>query len=79
MQQANRLRFVFRYVDPEDEQREFFFSLFVTSSDTYQVEESNPKLPAEKTGPLVADLNKNNKFSTFVQQMRKLFKEQISN
>jgi hypothetical protein len=66
-------------IDPDDEQREFFFSLFVTSADTYQIEECGPKLPSDRVAPLIADLNKNNRFSTFVQQMRKLFKEQFSN
>ena len=71
------MRFVFRYIDPKEETREFFFSIFITDADVYEIEECQPQLAERLTDPLLDDLNKTNKFSTFVTAMRKCFKESL--
>lgn len=70
----DKLRLVFSQVDPSDPGRKFAFTLWITPSDTYAVDEVAPALPAGVLPGLLAELNSGNDFSAFVQRMRKAFK-----
>ena len=68
-----RLRLVFTAIDASDPERPFSFSMRVTDTDAYEVDDCEPRvaeLPA-----LLRALNENNDFSRFVQGMRRAFKE----
>jgi kinetochore protein Spc25 len=68
----NRLRFVFTHIDPANHERQFIFSVFVNSANTYELVECEPRLA--NVAALVADLNADNNFSRFVQRMRAQFR-----
>lgn len=71
----DKLRLSFTQVDPLDPGRKFAFSLNVTPSDAYEVEDCVPPLPPGQLEGLVSELNRHNDFSRFVQLMRRAFKE----
>jgi hypothetical protein len=68
----NRLRFVFTNIDPANHDRQFIFSVFVNSSNKYELVECEPRLP--NLDAVLADLNADNNFSRFVQRMRAQFR-----
>lgn len=73
----DRLRLSFTQVDPADPARRFAFSLNVTPSDAYEVEDCVPPLAGGRLERLVAELNAGNDFSRFVQLARRAFKESV--
>eukprot|EP00033_Pygsuia_biforma_P005176 GCRY01005690.1.p1 GENE.GCRY01005690.1~~GCRY01005690.1.p1 ORF type:complete len:237 (-),score=60.16 GCRY01005690.1:19-729(-) len=71
--EKDRLRFVFKFIDPEDFQKEFWFSIYVNGDDIYEMEECEPHLPRSAVQSLLTALNETNDFSNFVFRMRVMF------
>lgn len=67
----NSLSFRMTMIDPDNHARPFTFAVLVNSKNRYEVVRCEPKVDF---GPLLKDLNENNNFSSFVQNMRRLFK-----
>jgi hypothetical protein len=69
-----RLRLVFTLIDPLDPSRPFAFNVRVSEADdAYSVDGVDPPVPG--VPELVAQLNRDNDFSRFVQLMRRRFIE----
>jgi ABC-type uncharacterized transport system involved in gliding motility auxiliary subunit len=67
----NRLRLVFTNVDARNAKREFYFTIYLTEADMYQLEECHPEVPMHEN--LLAELNETSNLSRFVVEMRKQF------
>ncbi|KAK3749911.1 hypothetical protein QZH41_017367 [Actinostola sp. cb2023] len=70
------LQFVFKFIDPNDWEKAFFFSVSVGEDKCYTVKDCNP--PVEGLATMVQELNEKENFSKFVINMRKKFKETTS-
>ena len=68
----NRLRLVFTLIDEANPSRRFCFTVRMTETDAYDVDECEPSVAA--LAGLVQRLNESNDFSRFVQGMRREFK-----
>ncbi len=68
------LSFRLTLIDPENPQRPFSFAMFVDQSNVYHVLRCEPRVEFD---PLLAQLNRDNKLSVFVQHMRRLFKKLV--
>jgi hypothetical protein len=68
----DRLRLVFTLIDAARPQRRFCFTVKMTESDAYAVDEVDP--PVAALDGMVRLLNESNDFSRFVQGMRREFK-----
>ncbi|XP_068734814.1 uncharacterized protein [Montipora capricornis] len=67
------LQFVFKYIDPEDEEKPFVFTVAITAQNKYSVTKCIPEV--EGMEDMIHQLNATNNFSKFVRSMRKGFKE----
>lgn len=65
-------------IDSEQEDRPFYFSVYITKDDKYQVEECSPALSTTCLTPMLERLNSTNNFAQFVRAMRKQFKESVA-
>ena len=72
--QDEKLRLVFTQLAPADPAAKFAFTLWITPTETYAVDDVSPALPGEVVGALLQELNAGNDFSGFVQRMRRAFK-----
>lgn len=70
------LQFVFKYIDPKDEERPFVFTVAITSHDKYNVKDCIPEV--EGLSEMVEKLNSTNNFSMFVISMRRKFKDLVN-
>jgi hypothetical protein len=70
----NSLSFRLTLIDPENPVRPFSFAVLVNGKDRYEVLRCEPRVDYES---LLVNLNETNNFSTFVQQMRRLFKKLV--
>jgi len=68
----NKLRFVFRQIDPADHNRKFSFVVEISEGSAYSVTEVKPEI--QNLDRLLKELNKTNDFSRFIRQMRIEFK-----
>eukprot|EP00743_Colponemidia_sp_Colp-15_P002725 GILK01002951.1.p1 GENE.GILK01002951.1~~GILK01002951.1.p1 ORF type:complete len:245 (+),score=60.84 GILK01002951.1:57-737(+) len=71
----NRLRVVFTQIDPDQPNKEFWFSVHVNENDIYQIEDCVPAVGG--VSKMLDELNTSNNFSSFVQAMRRKFKERL--
>ena len=70
----NSLSFRLTLIDPENPARPFSFAILVNAKDRYEVLRCEPRVDYESQ---LVNLNESNNFSTFVQQMRRLFKKMV--
>ena len=70
----NSLSFRLTLIDPENPGRPFTFAVLVNSKNRYEVLRCEPRVDYEA---LLNNLNETNNFSSFVQQMRRLFKKMV--
>ncbi|KAL9967093.1 hypothetical protein ACROYT_G025257 [Oculina patagonica] len=70
------LQFVFKYIDPKDEEKPFVFTVAITNQDKYNVKDCMPEV--EGLTEMVEKLNSTNNFSKFVITMRKKFKDLVN-
>ncbi|XP_058964527.2 kinetochore protein Spc25-like [Pocillopora verrucosa] len=69
------LQFVFKYIDPKDEDRPFVFTVAITSLDKYNVKDCMPEVKG--LPEMVEKLNSTNNFSAFVVAMRRKFRDLV--
>jgi len=72
----NRLRIVFKYIDPKNPEREFAFSVAVDKNDCYSLIDCTP--PLGNLSAEITALNRTNNFSQFVRGIRQKFKASLS-
>ncbi|XP_063070148.1 kinetochore protein Spc25 [Engraulis encrasicolus] len=73
---GEKLQFVFRNMDPKDPESPFTFILSISDEGVYRIESCSP--PLECMAELEKKLNELNKFSAFIPNVRKAFKDLIS-
>ena len=73
--QDDKLRLVFTLLDPARPDAKCAFTLWVTPTEAYAVDDVEPALPAPQLAALLQELNAGNDFSGFVQKMRRAFKQ----
>lgn len=75
---AHRMRFIFTYIDPEKDDRQYEFQIFIDGENKVHLEGSRPMLSSSFTSPLLQKMNSNPDDSTalsmFVVSVRKEFK-----
>lgn len=69
----DNLQFVFKYIDPHDEEKLFVFTVAITDQNQYSVTNCMPEV--EGLEDMVQQLNTTNNFSKFVISMRQKFKD----
>lgn len=69
------LQFVFKCIDPKDEERPFVFTVAITSHDKYNVKDCIPEVKG--LAEMMDKLNSTNNFSMFVISMRRKFKDLV--
>lgn len=69
------LQFVFKYIDPKDEEKPFVFTVAITAQKKYSVKNCMPEVQGLED--MVHQLNTTNNFSKFVRSMRKSFKKTV--
>ncbi|KAJ5078515.1 kinetochore protein spc25 [Anaeramoeba ignava] len=74
--QNDRLRFIFRKIDPKDHNKTFSFTVYIDQYSQYKVEECTPLVDNLK--PLISNLNKTNDLSKFTKEIRKKFRILVS-
>lgn len=66
------LKFAFKYIDPEDHDREFVIAVRVVNESEYQVVDCQPEMAG--LGEMLAECNRTNDLSKFVRSVRAGFK-----
>lgn len=69
------LQFVFKYIDPNDKDKPFVFTVSISNQDKYSVTNCMPEV--EGLEDMVQQLNATNNFSKFVISMRRRFKDGV--
>jgi len=69
------LQFVFKYIDPNEEDKPFVFTVAITNENKYTVKNCMPEV--EGLQEMVHQLNTTNNFSKFVISMRRKFKDLV--
>jgi kinetochore protein Spc25 len=70
----NSLSLRMTLIDPENPARPFSFAVFVNAKNKYEVLRCEPRVDFDA---LLTNLNQDNNFSLFVQNMRRLFKKLV--
>lgn len=72
---SENLKVSMKYIDPEDPEKWFFFSVRVGSDGKYSIASCEPRVG--EVDALLMELNRSNSFCSFVRSMRRKFKESI--
>ncbi|CAH3177544.1 unnamed protein product [Porites lobata] len=72
----DNLQFVFKFIDPNDEEKPFVFTVSITNQGTYSVKNCMPEV--KELDEMVQQLNSTNNFSKFVVSMRRRFKDYVT-
>jgi hypothetical protein len=75
--EGESMKFIFTQIDQKEPQKPFSFTMYVDSSDIYNLVETRPVLEVGFCDKLMETLNKDNDIRKFVIQMRKAFIKKV--